>query len=315
MTKAIIFDLDGTLADLTHRLWLVTGGARRWDQFFEECDKDSVIAGVRSLLHIIAGDEEYKIIIVSGRSEVVREKTIRWLDDNDLAYYTELCMRKAGDYRQDTVVKSEILDDLLARGYQVELVIDDRPTVVAMWRKRGLTCLQCAEWEDRKGSSKSIPKGLLTLMIGPSGAGKSTWLKLEGILGKGDIHPGHIVSSDQIRADLCGDFKDQTRNAEVFEALYKIVSVRLSSGLPCVIDATNLKRADRMRGVELAGGSAVRYIVIDRPMEEKRASGGWRNELGFDLLAKHQQTFDSGLKAILSGDGLPNVTVMDLRRV
>ena len=60
-------------------------------------------------------------------------------------------------------------------------------------------------------------------------------------------------------------------------------------------------------------GGRIRYIVIDRPMEEKRRDAGWRAELPIDLLAKHDQTFRSQLSDILAGDNLPNVTVIDLR--
>lgn len=54
--------------------------------------------------------------------------------------------------------------------------------------------------------------------------------------------------------------------------------------------------------------------TLDRPMEEKRRDAGWRAELSFDLLAKHDQTFRSQIGDILAGDGLPNITVVDLRR-
>ena len=43
---------------------------------------------------------------------------------------------KEGDYRQDVIVKSEILDKLLAAGNQIAYVIKDCPSVVAMWRTR-----------------------------------------------------------------------------------------------------------------------------------------------------------------------------------
>ena len=83
-----------------------------------------------------------------------------------------------------------------------------------MWRERGLTCLQCRDWDEREPAAP----GLLTLMVGPSGAGKSHWLASKDARAHG-IHPSHVISSDQFRADLCGDFRDQTKNDEVFEAV------------------------------------------------------------------------------------------------
>jgi predicted kinase len=217
-------------------------------------------------------------------------------------------MRKGGDHRSDVIVKSEILDEILARGHDIAFVVDDRPRVVEMWRQRGLTCLQCRDWEERKKPGKAV----LTLMVGPSGAGKSYWLRGDRYA-EYEIHPSHIVSSDQIRQDLCGDFRDQSRNDEVFTALHAVAKERLRHGLPTVIDATNLRRKDRLACVELNAGGPVHYIVIDRPMEEKRRDAGWRAELPFDLLAKHDQTFRSQEKEILAGDGLSNVTVIDMR--
>jgi predicted kinase len=178
-----------------------------------------------------------------------------------------------------------------------------------MWRERGLTCLQCRDWEE----ALKVEPGILSLMVGPSGAGKSTWLQSEAA-GDIGIHPSHVVSSDQFRADLCGDFRDQSMNDEVFAAVHAVAKVRLSHGLPTVIDATNLRRKDRMAAAALANGGRVRYLVIDRPMEEKVRDAGWRADLPFDLLAKHQQTFNSQIKDILAGDQLPNVEVIDLRR-
>lgn len=80
-----------------------------------------------------------------------------------------------------------------------------------------------------------------------------------------------------------------------------------------VIDATNLRRKDRMTAAALAPkDSRVRYVVVDRPMAEKVRDAGWRAEVP-GLMDKHQQTFNSQIKDILSGDGLPNVDVIDCR--
>jgi predicted kinase len=308
VTKAVIFDIDGTLADLSHRLHHIKRPPINWDAFFAECGNDAVIEPIRDLAQNF-DQLGYKLVLVSGRSDQCQAETEAWLEKHRVPFH-ELHMRKAGDYRQDFIVKSEILDGLLAAGNEIAFVIDDRPSVVAMWRERGLTCLQCRDWQEDAPAHKV---GTLTLMIGPSGAGKSHWLSSPEAFTHG-IHPSHVVSSDQLRADLCGDFRDQTRNDEVFAALHSVVKTRLRHGLPTVADATNLRRKDRLAVASLAGEGEVRYIVIDRPMPEKVRDAGWRTTLPIDLLAKHQQTFGSQIKDILAGDRLPNVKVIDLRR-
>src|SRR5205085_819517 len=113
--------------------------------------------------------------------------------------------------------------------------------------------------------------------------------------------------------DLCGDFRDQTKNDDVFAAVHAVARARLAHGLPTVIDATHLRRKERLESVRLANGGPVRYVVIDRPTQEKRRDAGWRAELPFDLIAKHEQTLGSQIKDVLRGDGQPNVKVVDLR--
>ena len=73
-------------------------------------------------------------------------KTETWLRDiagvGDL--YERLYMRPEQDYRQDNVIKSEILDQMHADGYSPTIVVDDRQQVVDMFRSRGLRVLQVA---------------------------------------------------------------------------------------------------------------------------------------------------------------------------
>lgn len=309
MPKAVIFDIDGTLADTQHRLHHVLQHPKNWDAFFTEAEHDPVIEPIRELVKLVT-KQGVKVILVSGRTDKIRGLTTDWLSRNGIPF-DSLFMRSEGDHRADHIVKAEILDVIL-REDEVLFVVDDRPSVVAMWRARGLTCLQCADWNEPSAPAK----GLLTLLVGTSGAGKSHWLASLDPTGPRayGIYLPHVLSSDQFRSDLCGDFRDQTKNDEVFAALHAVARTRLSHGLPTVIDATHLRRKDRLEAVALAQGGAVRYIVIDRPTEEKRRDAGWRATLPFDLIAKHEQTFRSQLKDILTGDGQHNVDVIDLRR-
>jgi predicted kinase len=90
-----------------------------------------------------------------------------------------------------------------------------------------------------------------------------------------------------------------------------------------VVDATNLRKKDRMSLVSLVPKEAkIRYIVVDRPLEEKLRDGGWRLDVKFPqkdgtvltLIEKHHQTFKSQERDIMKGDGLPNVEVVDMRK-
>ena len=76
----VIFDLDGTLADIRHRLHLVRQKPKRWREFFEACVNDvpnePVIAAYRAFRQSALPCELW---IFSGRSDAVRPQTERWL--------------------------------------------------------------------------------------------------------------------------------------------------------------------------------------------------------------------------------------------
>lgn len=169
MQPCVIVDIDGTISDPSHRLHHVTGDNRNWNAFFSEMDKDACHEPIRKLIEILI--QKTPIVLCSGRPEDYRNETEMWLASN-LILYNKLYMRPSGDMRADHIVKAELLDKIRANGYEPWLVIDDRPTVVKMWREKGLTCLQCRDWNERL----TTKPGLLSLMIGPSGAGKSSWL-------------------------------------------------------------------------------------------------------------------------------------------
>lgn len=303
----VIFDLDGTLADISHRVHFVRNGRRDWEAFFAACVDDlphlHVIETFKA--HLDAG---HKVRVWSARSDVVRKHTEDWLDRHGIDPCFLQHMRAAGDNTPDAQLKRYWLSQELERP---DIVYDDRQRVVDMWRAEGIPCFQVvADWEDEGRKIAPVAETLLTVMVGPSGAGKSSWVKE-------NVPSWQILSSDWLRYEYTGGIDNQSRNDDVFTALHRIAKARLDSGLPVCIDATNLRRRDRLACAALAPtGTRVRYVVIDRPLSEKKASAGWRSDVligGRNLIEVHSDRFQSALRDILAGDGLPNVHVIDLR--
>lgn len=148
MKDTIICDLDGTLANCEHRVHHVQNKPKNWDAFYAGVKDDDYNYPVLSLLEKFLHYEgwEYKIIFCSGRPERCRGDTDWWL--REVCHFGSkdytLLMRKDGDFRQDYIVKQEILDQHIDKG-RVLFVLDDRQQVVDMWRRNGLTCFQVAE--------------------------------------------------------------------------------------------------------------------------------------------------------------------------
>jgi predicted kinase len=132
--KFVVVDMDGTLSNPEKRLHYIQNGNANWEKFFEEMVYDEVNDGVRGIIeHTYAG---LPVVVVTGRPEPYRILCSQWLDFHDIKYHSIL-MRKAEDKRPDDIVKQEILDEFLPKD-QIEVVIDDRASVLRMWRNNGL---------------------------------------------------------------------------------------------------------------------------------------------------------------------------------
>lgn len=134
MNPAILFDIDGTLATMQ------TGENQRspydWHRVHEDDVNDPVLRQLNANI-----DAGYTIIIMSGRSDESREKTEKWLRDNDIRY-DALFMRKAGDTRKDPIIKRELLEIVEKNYGEVVGIFDDRNQVVDMYRSIGLPVFQ-----------------------------------------------------------------------------------------------------------------------------------------------------------------------------
>lgn len=142
---ALIYDLDGTVCDISHRQHHVLkseGKKPNWRAFFSEMHKDKVNQVVADII-IKYHNSGMATVACSGRPSDYRDKTIAWLESNFIPY-KNLFMRPEKDSRHDYIIKEILLDFEILTRYRPFFVLDDRNQVVDLWRRRGLTCLQVA---------------------------------------------------------------------------------------------------------------------------------------------------------------------------
>jgi len=141
--SVVVFDIDGTIADNKHRQHHLMGEKKDWKSYNATMANDGLIKDVSLLLMTLSTNN--RIILCTGREEVYREVTQRWLEEQHLARYVEdLFMRPEKDYRSDAIVKVELLNAIKAKYVKPWLWFDDRQQVVDAIRAEGIRVLQVA---------------------------------------------------------------------------------------------------------------------------------------------------------------------------
>jgi predicted kinase len=130
LPKAIIVDIDGTLAKMKDR------SPFDWKRVKED--------SCNEIIKDIVNAYKNNVFIFSGRDGSCRTETIEWLSDHGICY-KELFMRPAGNNEKDNIIKQRLFEQHMRGKYYVEYILDDRNQVVEMWRSLGLVCLQVAE--------------------------------------------------------------------------------------------------------------------------------------------------------------------------
>ena len=126
MRRLAVFDVDGVLADVTHRLHHLRARPQRWERFFTTADHDPLLEEGAARLR--AALEEHDVVYLTGRPERTRRLTERWLARHGLPT-GPLIMRADRDHRPARHMKREVLHDL-GRTREIASVLDDDPDVV-----------------------------------------------------------------------------------------------------------------------------------------------------------------------------------------
>lgn len=142
-SPAVIFDIDGTLANCNHRRHFVEGKKKDFDSFYNAMADDTVNENIKNICNLLWSNG-FHIIICTGRPEEYRFITQKWLADNGIDYVELLMRPDERRHNPDYEVKRDMLGEILDVR-EVLMAFDDRDQVVKMWRANGIQCLQVAE--------------------------------------------------------------------------------------------------------------------------------------------------------------------------
>jgi len=148
-SKFVLCDIDGTIANLTHRLKYIKEEPKDYLLFYsnELVFQDGFIADTFYDVKDYAEENNAEIVFFSGRSSECRDGTEAWLKEHTGISEPLLFMRNEGDRRPDTVVKEQMYNSVFNEG-DVLRVYDDRPSVIRMWREKGLEVIDCGSGEE-----------------------------------------------------------------------------------------------------------------------------------------------------------------------
>lgn len=129
-----VFDVDGVVADVRHRLHHVERRPKDWAAFFAAMDDDVPLEEGVALARARA-TEGHQLVYLTGRNEAYRDLTLAWLDRHGLPP-GRLVMRAEDDRRPARMVKPLALRRLAQQG-RIVTVVDDDAAVVAVLRRDG----------------------------------------------------------------------------------------------------------------------------------------------------------------------------------
>lgn len=128
--KVVVCDLDGGIANTKHRDYLLH--KKDWERYNKACRDD---APVRSLIAVLNGLalQGYVVVLLSGRSNAVRDETVEWLMENGVSYH-HLLLRAADNRKPNDKFKMDLINAFLkSTGATLEFVIEPFQKTARAW--------------------------------------------------------------------------------------------------------------------------------------------------------------------------------------
>lgn len=136
-----VFDIDGVVADVRHRLHHVEQAPKNWKAFFAAAVNDPPLAAGFTLLRGTA--EHCDVMFLTGRPAFCRADTLGWLRTHEV-HDPWLTMRPAGNRRPARETKVALLTEI-ARTRRIHVVVDDDELVIDAMTQAGFPTLH-ADW-------------------------------------------------------------------------------------------------------------------------------------------------------------------------
>lgn len=148
--RAVIFDMDGTLVDVTSvRHWVTPvppARSKNFDRFHMEAvncpPHEWVCRAARDVFN-----QGMQVLVVTARKARYRNPTAFWLALHDVPSHA-LFMRADHDNRPDYEVKADILNQIRAGGWIPVLAFDDNPNVVKLWEENNIPTIIVPGWSE-----------------------------------------------------------------------------------------------------------------------------------------------------------------------
>jgi hypothetical protein len=150
---AVIFDMDGTLADVSsirHHLTKFDETKRTVVKHFHRFHAASV--SVPPHKHVVNAAQVAKVmghdvLVVTARKHMWRHHTAWWLAMNNVPS-DMLMMRGNDDNRKDYEVKKDMLYTI-RKAYNIIHAWDDNPSIIKLWMEEGIPTTVVPGWEDK----------------------------------------------------------------------------------------------------------------------------------------------------------------------
>lgn len=138
-----VFDIDGVVADVRHRVHYVEQRPKDWRRFFGAAADDP--GSPEGIEWVLRAAKEHEIVWLTGRPDWLRSVTSHWLAQHGLPA-GELIMRSNQDFRPARKLKVTELNQLAPR--KIEVFVDDDPEDIEAAVAAGFTA-SLATWLPR----------------------------------------------------------------------------------------------------------------------------------------------------------------------